>query len=171
MSVVQSARVLLLCTLLTMALIAGCTTTSTSIGTTPGGAEPSATQGACGPDPFAHVYHPARLKVLAACRTITGTIDFVRREPDGDDHIRLRVDDVSLLDQGNIDNQHGDLVLEPVCINPVTQEDAKDACAGYHSDVVVPPAGTRVSVTGPWVLDTEHGWNEIHPVVRISVNP
>lgn len=171
MSVVQSARLPLLCVFVVMALVAGCTATSPSTSDTPGAVSPSATQDACGPDPFAHVYHPARLKVLSACRTITGTIDFIRREPDGDDHIRLRVDDASLLNQGNIDNQHGDLVLEPVCINPVTQADAKSACAGYHSDIVVPPAGTRVSVTGPWVLDTEHGWNEIHPVVRISVTP
>ena len=170
MSVVQSARVPLLSTFLVLALAVGCTVTPTGTSDTPGAAPP-APPDACGADPFVHVYHPARLKVLVACRTITGTIDFIRREPDGDDHVRLRVDDVSLLNQGNIDNQHGDLVLEPVCINPVTQEDAKSACAGYRSDVVVPPAGSRVSVTGPWVLDTEHGWNEIHPVVRISVLP
>lgn len=126
---------------------------------------------ACGADVFAHVYHPQRLKVLDACRTITGTVDFVRHERDGDDHVRLRVDDASLLNDGNIENQHGDLVLEPVCISTVTQEDAKDACAGYRSDVAVPPVGTRVSVTGPWVLDTEHGWNEIHPVVKIEATP
>lgn len=125
----------------------------------------------CGPNPFEHVYHPQRLKVLAGCRTITGIIDHVKREPDGDDHIRLRVDDPSLLDQKNIDDQQGDLVLEPVCVHAVTQEDAKDACSGYHSDVTVRPAGTHVRVTGPWVLDTEHGWNEIHPVVRIEAVP
>ena len=56
-------------------------------------------------------------------------------------------------------------------MDTVTQEDTKDACAGHRSDVVVPPVGTRVSVTGPWVLDTEHGWNEIHPVVKIEAAP
>jgi hypothetical protein len=24
-------------------------------------------------------------------------------------------------------------------------------------------AGDRISLTGDWVLDTEHGWNELHP--------
>jgi hypothetical protein len=125
----------------------------------------------CGAHPFEHVYNPGRLKVLATCRTITGTIDFIRREPDGDLHIRLRVDDASLLDQKNIDEQHGDLVIEPVCVHEVTQEDAKDACRGYESDIAVPPIGTRVSVTGPWVLDKPHGWNEIHPIVRMAALP
>jgi hypothetical protein len=28
----------------------------------------------------------------------------------------------------------------------------------------IPDAGARVTFVGTWVLDTEHGWNEIHPV-------
>jgi hypothetical protein len=123
---------------------------------------------AYGAHPFEHVYHPQRLKVLDKCRTITGVIEHVKREPDGDAHIRLRADDASLLNQKNIDDQQGDLVLEPVCVGTVTQEDAKDACADYHSDVTVPATGTRVTVTGPWVLDKQHGWNEIHPVVVMA---
>lgn len=137
-----------------------------------GAADPAAdATSPCGAHPFEHVYHPNRLKVLAKCRTITGTIDFIRREPDGDLHIRLHVDDASLLDQKNIDEQHGDLVIEPMCVHEVTQEDAKDACRGYQSDIVVPAVGTRVSETGPWVLDQPHGWNEIHPIVAMAALP
>jgi len=130
---------------------------------------PPTSSDACGPHPFEHVYHPQRLKVLDGCRTVTGVIANVKREPDGDLHIRLTVDDVSLLNDKNRSDQHGDLVLEPVCEGPVTQEDAKDACRDYTSDVQVPPVGTRIAVTGPWVLDKEHGWNEIHPAMRIEV--
>jgi hypothetical protein len=137
-----------------------------------GGADPAGdATSPCGAHPFEHVYHPSRLKVLAKCRTVTGTIDFIRREPDGDLHIRLHADDASLLNQKNIDEQHGDLVIEPVCVHDVTQEDAKDACRGYQSDIAVPDIGTRVSVTGPWVLDKPHGWNEIHPIVEIAALP
>ncbi len=125
----------------------------------------------CGAHPFAHVYHRQRLKVLDKCRTVTGAIENIKREPDGDLHIRLKVDDASLLNQKNLDAQHGDLVLEPVCEHEVTQEDAKDACASYTGDVTAPPVGTRVTVTGPWVLDKEHGWNEIHPVVSMAPVP
>jgi Protein of unknown function (DUF3761) len=38
------------------------------------------------------------------------------------------------------------------------------ACAGYKNSMSIPPVGTHVSVTGPWVLDLDHGWLEIHPV-------
>lgn len=140
--------------------------------TTGGAADPAGdATSPCGAHPFEHVYHPSRLKVLAKCRTITGTIGFIRREADGDLHIRLHVDDASLLNQKNIDEQHGDLVIEPVCVHEVTQEDAKGVCRGYHSDIVVPAVGTRVSVTGPWVLDKTHGWNEIHPIVGMAALP
>ena len=67
--------------------------------------------------------------------------------------------------------QGGDLVLEPVCERPVTQPDAVAACAGYHNPLVVPPAGTHVAVTGPWVLDAPHGWQEIHPLEKVEIVP
>jgi hypothetical protein len=28
----------------------------------------------------------------------------------------------------------------------------------------IPSPGERVAVFGTWVLDTDHGWNEIHPI-------
>jgi hypothetical protein len=38
----------------------------------------------------------------------------------------------------------------------------------YRSRVAVPAEGARVQVVGPWVEDTQHGWNEIHPAWWIS---
>ena len=134
------------------------------------GATPTATSTACTSDPHAHVYNPDRLRLLAPCVTITGTIAVIRLEADGDDHVLLSLDPGQLcagqdcLDAGNRTLQHGDLILEPVCEHDVTQADAVAACAGYHNPLVVPPVGTHISVTGPWVHDEDHGWNEIHPV-------
>ena len=33
-----------------------------------------------------------------------------------------------------------------------------------------PEVGARVVLTGAWVLDTDHGWNEIHPVWAESID-
>ncbi len=107
--------------------------------------------------------------MLKPCIEVEGVIEAVRHEPDGDDHIRLRVSDAALVNPKNVSEQHGDLVLEPVCEHAVTQADAVTACAGYRSDVRVPPVGTRVRAVGPWVLDTAHGWLELHPVISMEV--
>src|SRR5438105_6043999 len=42
--------------------------------------------------PLAGVYIPSRLQLLDRCRTVTGTVDCLKLEPDGDVHLRLRVD-------------------------------------------------------------------------------
>jgi hypothetical protein len=124
-----------------------------------------------------HVYHPDRLKVLQACITVTGKIDFIRKEADGDYHIGLKLDSqfAALVNSCNTTclngAEHGDLVIEPVCELPVTQADAVASCAGYHNSMVIPPVGSHVSVKGAYVLDTAHGWTELHPAVEIKVIP
>ncbi|HYW93437.1 MAG TPA: hypothetical protein VFA95_13420 [Gammaproteobacteria bacterium] len=102
--------------------------------------------------------------------SVTGVVQAVRRERDGDDHILLRPDPAytHLLDHGNIAHQHGDLVLEPVCEHRPTQRGAKPACRGFSSNVQVPPTGSHVRVVGSYVLDADHGWMEIHPVTSIT---
>jgi hypothetical protein len=136
----------------------------------------ASSSGQCSGDRLAHVYHPARLQVLAPCVTVRGTILSVHQEPDGDLHIRLRVDAGQRDPRGgqftnavNDAQQGGALVLEPVCEGPVTQADAVAACTGFHNPLVVPPVGSHVEVSGPWVLDTPHGWLEIHPLERVEV--
>jgi hypothetical protein len=120
---------------------------------------------------WAHIYHDERLKVLKSRITATGVIERVRKEKDGDDHILLHLDagQENLLNEKNIREQHGDLVVEPICVNKVKQEDAIVPCSGYLNNVVLPDVGDTVSVTGTYVLDMEHGWNEIHPVTEIVV--
>lgn len=123
----------------------------------------------CG-DPKAHVYSPDRLKLLAACVTVTGTVAVIRSETDGDLHVLLKLDpgEEKYLNAKNISAELGDLVLEPVCVRSPTQADAIPACAGYANPLLIPAVGSHVSVSGAWVLDQDHGWQELHPVFSFN---
>src|SRR5207245_5852239 len=52
----------------------------------------SSSQGQCDQTLWNHVYNPTRLQIIDRCKTVTGTIESVKVENDGDFHIRLRVD-------------------------------------------------------------------------------
>ena len=73
---------------------------------------------------------------------------------DGDVHMTLAVDEPyrDLLNGAN----EGLLVVELM---------PRD---GGH--LPAPEAGAHVVLTGAWVLDTDHGWNEIHPVWAESID-
>ena len=119
-----------------------------------------------------HVYNPKRLQIVDPCKTVSGVIEAIRVEKDGDYHVLLKLDKEyqNIVNSANIKDQKGDLVLEPICQNPVVQQDAIFACQNFIGTVKVPPVGTHVRVTGTYVLDHEHGgWAEIHPVTRIDV--
>jgi uncharacterized protein YraI len=141
---------------------------------------------ACDPNISAHVYHPHRLIVKQNCIAVSGIIvdataplpirepDGVRHEPDGDTHGWLKVDPEfqNLLNAGNLNDEGGNLVFEIVCRFPVSQTDAKSACAGYTDHVALPPVGSHVRIVGTLVQDTFHGqWIEIHPVSSITAIP
>ena len=130
---------------------------------------PPATGPVCG-DPHAHVYSPDRLQLLAACVTVTGTVAVIRSEADGDLHLLLQLDpgEGKYLNAKNVSGEMGDLVLEPVCVHTPTQTDALPACVGYQNPLPIPAVGSHISVTGPWVLDLDHGWQEIHPVFAFN---
>jgi len=107
-----------------------------------------------GGPPLAGVYHPARLHVRRRCVVATGVVTKVKFEEfDGDVHIDLRVDDRHLRSDGN-GKVGGALVVE------IVPQD--------RGVVPIPDAGARVTVVGPWVDDTAHGWREIHPAWWIS---
>ena len=145
-------------------------------------APPKVPAGHCDPVLMRHVYHPTRLTMLAACKTVTGVIDLIRLpEPDGDTHVNIRLDagqeglvhrpgvaPGSSQDYTNTRFQHGDLVTEAICQHPVIQPNAKAACAGFHDAIKIPPVGAHVEVTGVYVLDQDHGWTELHPVSAIK---
>lgn len=120
-----------------------------------------------------HVYNPYRLNVIKACITASGVVENVFEERDGDYHLRLVLDPQysNLTDDANDQYQYGDLVVEIICALPITQQDAVSACQGYTNNITIPGVNDYITVTGPYVLDTEHyDWAEIHPVYTLTIS-
>ncbi len=116
-----------------------------------------------------HIYNAGRLKVLDPCISVTGTVEEVRKETDGDYHVLFRLDQQfeSLLNEKNISRQQGDLVLELICQGTVRQADAVDSCSSYEGPYFEIEIGQRYLASGPYVYDADHGWNELHPVTSM----
>ena len=72
----------------------------------------------------------------------------------------------NLLNDGNVTKLNGNLQTEAICQAPVHPDvpDAQRTCANFSGTVPIPAVGTHVSVTGVYVLDSDHGWMEIHPI-------
>jgi hypothetical protein len=46
----------------------------------------------------------------------------------------------------------------------------EEVCSGFSQAVFsADMIGKHVAITGAYVMDMEHGWNEIHPVTSIVV--
>ena len=133
---------------------------------------PRPTSTTCRPtDQDRYVYNPTRLEVLLACIRITGVVQAVRHEADGDLHILVALDDAyrHLLTTANQGEELGDLVVEPVCVRSVSQTDAKATCAADPDPYAgqLPAVGRAVWMEGRYVLDLDHGsWAELHPLYR-----
>ena len=148
------------------------------------------TAGQCkfGP-PLSGVYFPSRLHVLDRCMTVSGTVDCSKNEPDGDVHLRVRLDRQfsrllkpanSLQTCANDLGPH--LVVEIIPQHPEGLVRDNDADAGGFIDPPVPAAGDHITVTGPYVIDTNilhrvlyqgraaENWAEIHPAWAIRVD-
>lgn len=100
------------------------------------------------------VWGPDRLSLLSACKSVSGTVVHTLHPADGDVHMTVAVDAPYqyLLNNAN----EGLLVVELM---------PRD---GGH--LPAPEVGAHVVLTGAWVLDTDHGWNEIHPVWAESID-
>jgi hypothetical protein len=98
------------------------------------------------------VYHPERLVVLDSCKHASGVVADIRTEEDGDLHVLVRLHPAfkHLVNKENWQQQHGWLVVE------LTPRD--------HGHLPAPYVHERIGLIGAWVLDTDHGWREIHPV-------
>jgi hypothetical protein len=133
-------------------------------------ASPQTTPIQCDQSLWQSVYNPGRLQVLDSCITVTGTVEEVRKEADGDIHIRFRLDQqfASLLNEKNISRQHGDLILEAICQGRVRQADAAESCSRYGGPYFEAEIGQRYLVSGAYVHDTDHGWNELHPITSMQ---
>lgn len=135
---------------------------------------------ACRAEPLANVYHPSRLRVLDPCTTAVGVVRLVRHEADGDMHINVRLDPpyARMVNASNLARQDGDLVVEivpadePGCVvgqPPKAPSGTYDYGICTGANVLTPPVGARVRVIGPYVIDTVHGWAEIHPAWSITL--
>jgi hypothetical protein len=112
---------------------------------------PSPPQGvtACDDSLWSYVYHRQRLEIIEPCKTVEGVVEKVLHEADGDLHIRLDVEDKSLLNDRNYSSQHGMLVVEPICQKAPTQADAIGPCRNFAGTVFDVRVGMRVRITGP----------------------
>lgn len=145
--------------------------------------------GQCKPGrPLAGVYLPSRLHVQKRCVTVTGVVDCERREPDGDVHIKLRIARRYrwMLTRANAAQRcpghpGPHLVVE---IIPQAGELPFPENSASRAGFVTPrePAtGDKITVTGPYVLDTNalhdlivpghhvSKWAEVHPAWNVTV--
>lgn len=120
-----------------------------------------------------YIYLPTRLD-FKGCRTVTGTIQHIKVELDGDTHIRLVVDKqfAGMLMPQNYKRQHGALVIEDTChASPRHSIEilAKITCAGHRSSYPDPIVGKRYEITGNYVVDDWHGsWTELHQLSELK---
>ena len=117
-----------------------------------------------------HVWDSWRLHVLKQCKVVTGVVDAMGADDDGDEHILLKLDpgQEGLVNKHNQQKKKGDLVVEVICANAINLKAAKKPCEGYINKVQLPSVGEHVKVTGSYVIDIHNGWKEIHPVSRIE---
>ena len=112
---------------------------------------------------------------------MTGVVRTVRHELDGDYHIGIRLDPkyADMINLANTAYQNGDIVAEIVPADEPGCTPGKPPIMPYGTynyglctgaDIAAPPVGARVSVTGPYALDHEHGWLEIHPVWQLVLS-
>jgi len=55
----------------------------------------------------------------------------------------------------------GDLLAEIICVTTVNQQDATLSCQNYTNHIPIPSTHQNITVTGPYVLDNNHGWKSI----------
>jgi hypothetical protein len=113
------------------------------------------------------------LKVLDPCKHAAGIVVDVAHEDDGDYHVWFKVDAgyEYLLNPNNHFQARPALLGEitPDCPLSTNPPDAKSAARCPKSPLPIPEIGDHIQVKGPWVLDTNHGWREIHPVDWIQI--
>ncbi|HYU87639.1 MAG TPA: hypothetical protein VEL52_02960 [Candidatus Bathyarchaeia archaeon] len=53
----------------------------------------------------------------------------------------------------------------------MTQSDAISACQNYTNNIKIPTINDHITVTGSYVLDTDHhNWAEIHQVYTLPIS-
>ncbi len=120
------------------------------------------------------MWQPDRLRVLKPCQHAAGVVVQVITEPDGDRHLWFHVDPSyeSLLNAENHFQGKPAMLAEitPDCPLETNPPDANSAARCPASHLPIPGPGDRIDIYGPWVMDLDHGWNEIHPVDSIVIS-
>lgn len=153
----------------------------------------NAQSGLCDTAYWNHTYANERLRIYDSCYTITGTI-YLLLPPsftgDGDYHIYVQVDTPYVwmlnyrdstylksclgLDSAGYHICNSCLNVEEVCKGTITDGGADGmvenaACYNFNDTVYLPNTGEHVRATGPFVYDTVHCWNELHPISKMEV--
>lgn len=141
-------------------------------GTAAASPSPAATSGCRTGPPEAGVHNPDRLQVLDPCKHAAGTLVDVAHEDDGDYHLWFTPDPAYTY----LMNPENHFEARPAMLAEITPDcgaanpaDARTAARCPPSNLPIPRIGQHVSIDGPWVLDTDHGWREIHPVDAIKI--
>jgi hypothetical protein len=113
------------------------------------------------------------LQVLDPCRHAVGQVVSVVPEDDGDYHVWIVLDS----EYSNLMNAENHFQGKPTMLaeivpdcpanSPPPDSSAADKCP--PTKLTVPTAGQRIAIDGPWVLDTNHGWREIHPADTLVI--
>jgi hypothetical protein len=109
------------------------------------------------------VWSPGRLKVIDSCQKASGTVLKAEHEPDGD--LDLYVD---------LDSAYDHLAGSPIELDFLHKWGPGDVLVELMprdgEKLPAPSEGDHIDLTGAWVTDGNHGYNEIHPVWSESIN-
>ena len=129
------------------------------------GQAPAETQSVCpsADQALVGVWSPSRLGMINSCQQASGTVMMAEHELDGDLDLYVDLDPEydqlagSATELGYLHKWGpGDVIVELM---------PRD---GEH--LPGPSEGDHIDLTGAWVTDNNHGYNEIHPVWSASIN-
>jgi hypothetical protein len=115
--------------------------------------------------PCNRVHHPNRLILLDSSKTLSGKVEKIESDIDGDIHIRLKIGDSSLLVKNNYKDENGCMVGEIVCAVP----SVFPICWFYKNEITLPKEGDSIEIEGPYVFDKGHNITEIHPIMNLKI--
>lgn len=161
--------------LLVLALALGCALAGCAeVAPTRTAAVAGPVQGCVAGDQDRYVYDPRRLQVLRPCVRMSGVVDAIETDGDGDLVFSVRPDPPyqGLLTAANRQYEQGDLIVEAVCTSQPLQPNVLVPCAGDTDPYAgpFPAVGAHVWMEGRYVLDLHHeGHAELHPLYRAGV--
>jgi hypothetical protein len=115
--------------------------------------------------PCNRVHHPKRLVLLDSSKTLSGRVEKVESDMDGDIHIQLRIHDSVLLSKNNHKDENGCIVGEIVCSVP----SIFPICWFYKNEIIIPREDDSIEIEGPYVFDKTHEITEIHPIMNLKI--